>query len=82
MEKIWVVLGLTILLFPAFVWADCGDLGRYQLDSRKFTYHHFLCRGDTPKLVSKYHSVILRHYRLFASSKVTCVTQMRSWSMV
>jgi len=29
MVKIWVVLGLMILLFPTFVSADCADLGRY-----------------------------------------------------
>jgi hypothetical protein len=29
MRKIWIVLSLTILLFPAFVSADCADLGRF-----------------------------------------------------
>ena len=29
MRKIGIVLSLTILLFPAFVWADCADLGRF-----------------------------------------------------
>ncbi len=29
MKKIWIMLSLAILLFPAFVSADCADLGRY-----------------------------------------------------
>lgn len=29
MRKIGIVLSLTILFFPAFVWADCVDLGRF-----------------------------------------------------
>jgi len=29
MKKIWVILSLAILLFPAFVSADCADLERY-----------------------------------------------------
>jgi hypothetical protein len=29
MEKIWIVLSLTIILLPAFVSADCSDLGRF-----------------------------------------------------
>ena len=29
MGKIWVVVSLTILFFPALVSADCADLGRF-----------------------------------------------------
>ena len=29
MKKIWMILSLAILLFPAFVSADCADLARY-----------------------------------------------------
>jgi len=29
MRQVWVALGLAILLFPAFVSADCADLERY-----------------------------------------------------
>ena len=29
MRKIWIVLSLTILLFPTFVSADCVDLERF-----------------------------------------------------
>jgi hypothetical protein len=29
MRKIWIGLSLAILLFPAFVSADCADLGRF-----------------------------------------------------
>ena len=29
MKKMWWWLSLTVLLFPAFVLADCADLGRF-----------------------------------------------------
>ena len=29
MKNIWMMLSLAILLLPAFVSADCADLGRY-----------------------------------------------------
>jgi len=48
MGKIWVMLSLTILLFPAFVSADCVDLGRFTSWILETSHTVLFYDGKTP----------------------------------
>jgi len=48
MGKIGVALGLTILLFPALVSADCADLGRYTNWYLEGAHTVIFYNGDIP----------------------------------
>jgi hypothetical protein len=48
MKKIWWLLSLAILLFPAFVSADCADLGRYTSWILETSHTVLFYNGKTP----------------------------------
>jgi len=48
MRKICLVLSLTILLFPAFVSADCADLGRFTNWILETSHTVLFYDGETP----------------------------------
>jgi len=48
MRKIGIVLSLTILLFPAFVWAGCADLGRFTNWVLETSHTIVFYIGETP----------------------------------
>ncbi len=48
MKKIAAVLSLAILLFPAFVWADCADLERYTYWYLERAHTIIFYDGDVP----------------------------------
>lgn len=48
MGKICLVLSLTILLFPAFVSADCADIGRFTSWYLETSHTIVFYMGETP----------------------------------
>jgi len=47
-KKIWTMLSLAILLFPAFVWSDCADLERYTSWILESSHTVLFYAGKTP----------------------------------
>ena len=47
-KKIWTMLSLAILLFPAFVWSDCADLERHTSWILESSHTVLFYSGKTP----------------------------------